>query len=65
MLELGEQRAVIINNEGTADIDVTVTVPATTATELFSGAAIAVTQAPGARFSLHLAATDGAIVLLQ
>ena len=60
---------VIINNEGAADIDVTVTVPAatksTTATELFSGAAITITQAPGARFSLNLAATDAAIVMLQ
>ncbi len=65
-----EQRwAIIINNEGASTVEVTVTIPtapqATTATELFSGTALPLTYNGGASFSIHLAPTDGAIVMLQ
>jgi len=61
--------AILVNNEGESAIDVTITVPAaagvTSARELFSGQSVSVTQAGGAQFSLHLAAEDGAMVLLS
>lgn len=61
--------AVIINNEGASEASFTVTVPAATtassAMELFSGEEIAIEQNGGARFTLRLAATDGAIVMLK
>ncbi len=69
LLELGEQRAVIVNNEGVVDIDVTVSISAaqnaTTATELFSKDSLPLIQNNGAQFSLHLGPTDGAIVMVQ
>ena len=61
--------AILVNNEGESAIDVTITVPVATVTssarELFSGEPVSVTQSGGAQFSLHLAAEDGAIVLLS
>jgi hypothetical protein len=69
LLVRDDQCAVLLNNEGESAVDVTVRVPAadrvTAAKELFSGAALALTQAGGAQFSLHLPAEDGAIVMLS
>lgn len=68
LLSHGDQHAILVNNEGESAADVTITIPgvaAKSATELFSGRALEVTQQGGARFSLHIAAEDGAIVMLR
>jgi beta-galactosidase GanA len=69
LLELGAQRAVIINNEGAEEASITVTVPAshaaTTAIELFSGKHLTLAQDRGTHFTLHLAPTHGAIVMIH
>jgi|GEM_PF-488396 len=67
LLSYGEQRAVLVNNEGEEAIDVTITVPAASAAsavELFSGQTLEVSQANGTTFALHIPAEDGAIVML-
>lgn len=69
LLTIGDQHAVLINNEGESAVDVTITISsasaAVSAVELFSGAALTLRQANGAQFDLHLPAADGAIVLLH
>lgn len=68
LLSHGGQHAILVNNEGEAAVDVTITIPAASAksaTELFSGTALDVTQQGGAQFSLHIAAEDGAIIMLR
>jgi hypothetical protein len=68
LLSHGDQHAVLVNNEGESAVDVTIRVPAAVraaaATELFSGAALDLSQDDGALFSLHMPAEDGAIVML-
>ncbi len=68
LLELGSQLAVIINNEGETDVELTVTVPRATgmesAIELLSGTPITVTADGGAKFTITLQAADGVIVML-
>ncbi len=69
LLVANGRRAVLLNNEGQRAVEVTVIVPGaaglTTATELFSGRVLPLTQAEGARFTLHLPAADGAAVMLE
>ncbi len=68
LLEHQDQCAVVINNEGVQEIEVMVTIPAatkaTTATELFSKQVLLFSQENGVQFSLKLAPTDGAIVVV-
>lgn len=69
LLAAGDQKMVIVNNEGQRPVDLRVTVPgaatAASATELFSGQNRPVTQNGGAQFSLHIPAAGGAAVMLQ
>jgi beta-galactosidase len=69
VLELRDERAVIVNNEGPRRTAIAVTVPAsanaTTAVELFSREPLPLSREGGARFALHLEPTDGAIVMLR
>lgn len=68
LLKTDEQQAVIINNEGVEAVEVTVTVPgaaANRALELFAGEELPVSQDRGSQFSLYLASTDGAMVMLK
>jgi hypothetical protein len=69
LLELGNQRAVLINNEGETDVDLVVTVPSASGTEraveLLSGESIVLKCEGGARFEITLPASAGVIVMLS
>ena len=69
LLELGNQRAVLINNEGETDVDLVVTVPSASgmesAVELLSGESIVLKGEGGARFEITLPASAGVIVMLS
>ncbi len=69
LLQYGDQAAVLINNEGLQDAEVRICIPelpqAASAVELFSDRALDLSSEEGARFSLHLPAADGAMVMLE
>lgn len=68
LLERGDERAVIVSNEGTTDITLGVTLAglrAAAAFDGFGGAEIALEAGTEARFSLRLAATDASVIMLR
>jgi hypothetical protein len=69
LLSHNNQYAVLVNNEGNEDVDLTITIPAAqgtrTAVELFSGQALELGQNDGAQFSIHLPPEDGAVIMLD
>ena len=66
LLTHGNQHAILVNNEGSQEIDLSVTVPSAkntrSATELFTGRALNI---DGSTFSITLPPEDGAIIMLE